>query len=69
MAVSCEHGTFKNGNTCPWCSGRENPVPRSPGCSTATDQQIEEWAKRHDINLGSFADLRCAFEDAQTLCR
>ncbi len=32
----------------------------------ATDQQIQDWADRHDMNIG-FPDLRAAFEDAQTL--
>jgi hypothetical protein len=32
----------------------------------ATDTEIAEWAERHDLR-GSATDLRCAFEDAQTL--
>jgi hypothetical protein len=32
----------------------------------ATDKQIIEWAKRHDIK-GTFTEIQCAFEDAQTL--
>lgn len=32
----------------------------------ATDAEIEEWADRHDVRIGSKQDLRAAFEDAQT---
>lgn len=36
-------------------------VPRKP-----TNAEVAEWAERHDLR-GSATDLRCAFEDAQTL--
>src|SRR3990167_7662432 len=32
----------------------------------ATDEQIREWADRYDLP-GSLSELRCMFEDAQTL--
>ena len=32
----------------------------------ATNKQISEWANRHDFK-GTITDLRCAFEDAQTV--
>jgi hypothetical protein len=36
------------------------------GCDI-TDQQVAEWGERYDINIGSFMQLRCAFDDARTL--
>jgi hypothetical protein len=36
-------------------------APRKP-----TAAEVAEWAERHDLR-GSATDLRCAFEDAQTL--
>jgi hypothetical protein len=34
--------------------------------SEATNEEIAEWAERHDLR-GSATDLRCAFEDAASL--
>jgi len=48
------------------------PADAAPhgGVAKATDQQIAEWVERHDLERafgGSTSDMRCAFEDAQTL--
>jgi hypothetical protein len=42
-------------------AGVKVDAPRKP-----TDADVAEWAERHDLR-GSATDLRCAFEDAQTL--
>jgi hypothetical protein len=36
-------------------------TPRKP-----SDAEVAQWAERHDLR-GSAMDLRCAFEDAQTV--
>ena len=40
------------------------PAPEQP---TLSDQQIQEWADRHDLGISSITDLRCILEDARTL--
>jgi hypothetical protein len=42
-------------------AGVKVDAPRKP-----TAAEVAEWAERHDLR-GSATDLRCAFEDAQTL--
>lgn len=41
---------------------RKDHAPSTPA-PMASDQQIQEWADRHGINIHG-TDLRCAFEDA-----
>jgi hypothetical protein len=49
-------------------SGPLNSGPFGGAQEGPTDQQVAEWAERHDLmNSGSLTDLRCMFEDAASL--
>lgn len=52
-----------------------NPTPpvlpieagqQEPGNAKYSDEQIKQWAERHDLGIASMTDLRCIFEDAAT---
>jgi hypothetical protein len=42
-------------------------APPSAAASKLPDDAIREWAERHQLDMSSMTDMRCAFEDARSL--
>ena len=53
------------GFECRFRDERETPKSNNDDFK-ATDNQIAEWAKTHDLEMYSISDQRCMFEDARS---